>query len=140
MSLTSNLDDSAQGLGTSDYSEKLIRPGANVGFFGWLALLGLPILLLFFIYTKMDSRSVIKANPSSVMSSPVQIAPATAESAANTDEPAHSKPAVMEVAPSQKAAAAEKKIAPKAVKAKAKKLMVRKTVHAHAAHKVSHHH
>lgn len=53
----------------AEYSESLIRPSADIGFFGWLILLGLPLLLLFLIYGKMQAGSseVVPASPSSVI-------------------------------------------------------------------------
>ena len=61
---------SARHVSTSaEYSESLIRPGANIGFFGWLVLLGLPLLLLFLIYSKMQTGAsgVVPASPSTVI-------------------------------------------------------------------------
>jgi hypothetical protein len=43
-------------LSPSDASESLVRPGANVSFFGWLLLLGLPLVLLFLIYSKQEQQ------------------------------------------------------------------------------------
>lgn len=44
-------------ISSDEYNAALIRPPANVSFFGWLFLLGLPILLLFLIYAKMQPNS-----------------------------------------------------------------------------------
>lgn len=59
-----NIDPST--LGSAEYSEKLIHPGANVSFFAWLALLGIPAMLLFLIYSKAEVQSV-PAHPSAMM-------------------------------------------------------------------------
>jgi hypothetical protein len=47
--------------GTAEYSERMIKPTANVGFFGWLALLGIPLLMLFLIYTKSTQPGLVNA-------------------------------------------------------------------------------
>jgi hypothetical protein len=53
----------------AEASEALIRPSTDIGFFGWLVLLGLPLLLLFLIYGKMQAGSsdVMPASPSAVI-------------------------------------------------------------------------
>jgi hypothetical protein len=77
------LTDLESGFGTAEYSERLIRPGANVGFFGWLALLGIPFLLLFLIYTKMENPGVVSATRAEKLNAPIampmQAAPAGRE-------------------------------------------------------------
>lgn len=48
-----NYEDTETGVSGSGYQpEVYLRPGANLSVFVWLALLGLPTLLLFLIYSK----------------------------------------------------------------------------------------
>ena len=47
--------------GYSYQPERYIRPAANLGVYIWLALLGIPALLLFLIYFKVDERAVPSA-------------------------------------------------------------------------------
>jgi hypothetical protein len=42
--------------GSAYQPEVYLRTGVNLSLFTWLALLGLPALLLFLIYSKMDER------------------------------------------------------------------------------------
>jgi hypothetical protein len=42
--------------GYSYQPERYIRPTANLSVFVWLALLGLPALILFLIYSKVQER------------------------------------------------------------------------------------
>lgn len=45
-----------ENLSPAEYNERLIRPGANISFFAWFALLGIPFLLLFLIYSETEAR------------------------------------------------------------------------------------
>jgi len=52
--------------------ETYMRTGVNVSVFGWLALLGIPALLLFLIYSKVDERMNQPAPASAVQVAPAQ--------------------------------------------------------------------
>jgi len=56
--------------GTAEYSERMIKPTANVGFFGWLALLGIPLLMLFLIYTKSTQPGLVTATNAQKLQAP----------------------------------------------------------------------
>jgi hypothetical protein len=53
--------DTQYVFGSAEYSERMIKPTANVGFFGWLALLGIPFFLLFLIYNKSTESGLVTA-------------------------------------------------------------------------------
>ncbi len=49
------------------FNHLVTHPTANIGAFGWLALLGIPILLLFMIYTRIEDRTNNLTQPGAVI-------------------------------------------------------------------------
>lgn len=63
--------DTQYVFGSAEYSERMIKPTANVGFFGWLLLLGIPFFLLFLIYNSSTQPGLVTATNSQNLHNPV---------------------------------------------------------------------